>query len=77
MKRFLFGVCKLSMDRVFLNDSIHNGDTFIVIFEAYGPVVKNREYFQRKSIGKADFCNFNPFCRTVIHEGTFGTFQMF
>ena len=41
VKTFQSRVLKLTKDRVFLNDSIHGGNVFIIVFEADGSVVNN------------------------------------
>ena len=41
MKGFQFSVWKFIKDTVFLNDSIRDGDAYIVVFEADGPFINN------------------------------------
>ena len=53
---------------------IHEGDEFVTIFEADGPVINNCEDFCWKEINQADFFGFNPFRRMVSNERAFGTF---
>ena len=48
---------------------------FTIVLEASKLVVNNRYNFHRKSIEHAEFCDLNHFCRTVIHQSTFGKFQ--
>ena len=64
-------------DQVFLNDLINYGDAFIVVFQAGGTVLDNREDYHMKSIEQAAFFNFNHFCRMVIQNSTFGMCLMF
>ena len=41
MKGFKFSVWKLKYDRVFLNYAIHDGEAFIILLRADGPVINN------------------------------------
>ena len=61
-------VCEFLKNNIFWTfDSIYDGHSFIIVFEASNPVVNNREDLPRKSTKKAAFHNIKSFFRTVIH----------
>ena len=65
---FQVRVYKFAKNSIFWSiDSIDDGDSFIIIFEAVDPFVDDRENFHMNSMEQADFCDLKRFWRTVIH----------
>ena len=63
--------------RASLNDSMHDGDMFIVVFNIMFQSLIIERISKGMLLNKLHFVNFNPFRRMAIHERTFGTFFMF
>ena len=61
MKRFQFNVWKITRYKGFLDDLIHKGNEFIVLFYADFLIINNWEDLRGKKIERYVFFDFTPF----------------